>query len=554
MKKALILQIAAVMVACALAGCGGADSPNIQSPGSAPGGNTSSGSPASPSGGDNAARVDVLTIAITRDENSLTPITYVSGSPGFDTLRFLYDSLFTISPDNVAVPWMVEDDYTVSADMKVFTMTLREGQFWHDGTPVTGEDVAFTFDYFKNEFTHGRWSPISRQVESVAVNGRELVITLYNANPGFLRAVLADLRIVQKAQYEGVTDPSELPNLGSGAYRLVEYRVGEFYTLEAVEGYFRGTPLVQTIRMPIMDVAAAQQAMIAGQLSTFTAGVAVELIDTFNANRNIEIVSNDGYASTLLLFSNVRPPFDEADFRRAISLALDLDQLVEQITLGNATRGTAGYVRDGLNEHVPGLEYTFDRNASNALLDSLGFDSRDNAGMRLDRNGHPMSFEIFTNALRSRAAEIISMHLESVGLRTRVTVLDDVNVRVWPDMDTSKQHDYEMSMFGWSAPIVQRPGAIIGAASSDFSGVGGQNLPHYSNPAFDALAAEFLASVDPAVRAELNERMQRIVAEDIPFVTLYFADSISAVNTSHYDGWVFPKGALAMNIFSFLPR
>jgi peptide/nickel transport system substrate-binding protein len=215
-------------------------------------------------------------------------------------------------------------------------------------------------------------------------------------------------------------------------------------------------------------------------------------------------------------------------------------------------------VRDGLDEHVPGLDFTFDRDAANAMLDSLGYNNRNGAGMRLAPDGSTFEIELLSRPTNNhpRVAEIISMQLETVGLRVNVTVMDieAFNMRVWPEMLTFNPHDYQMALLGWSAPIVQRPGAIIGIASGDLAGTGGQNLSHYANPEFDALAAEFLASIDPEERARLNEQMQRIVAADVPFITLYFADSISAVNTSHYDGWVFPKGALAMNKFSFLPR
>ncbi|MCL2110910.1 MAG: ABC transporter substrate-binding protein [Clostridiales bacterium] len=550
LSKRLCTLLAVALIAGLFASCaspGAAPSP--ASPAQPP-------APAAPDQNQTPDRLDTLTVAITYDENTITPVTYVRGTPGLDVMRFIYDSLFTISPDNVAVPWMVEDDYAVGADMQTFAVTLRDGLYWHDGTPVTADDVAFTFDYFKNVFTaYTRWTNIARQVESIDVNGRELVFNLENPNPGFIRVVLADMPIVSKAQYEGVEDPTELPSLGSGAYRLAEYRVGEFYTLEAMDDYFRGTPSVKIIRMPIMDVSAAQQAMLAGQLAGYTGGVSVELIDIFSGSPDIELVSSDGYASTLLLMSNVRPPFDDADFRRAISLALDLDQLVDIITLGNATKGTAGYVRDGLDEHVTGLDYTYDQNAANTLLDSLGYANKDADGMRLGLDGSPMELEILTSGTRARDAELISMQLESVGLRIRVTTLDPdaLDMRVWPDFDTSQPHDYQMAMFGWSAPVVQRNGAIIGVCSSDYAGVGGLNLSHYDSKEFDAAAEAFLASVDPAERAMLNEQMQRTAAGDFPFVTLYFADNINAVNTQQYSGWVFPKGGLAVNVFSFLP-
>ena len=110
-------------------------------------------------------RVEELTVAMTKDENA----------------------------DNEAVPWMVEDDYTVNEDHTVFTMTLKEGQKWHDGEPVTAEDVKFTFDYVKTQ-SAGRWITIASVVKDVAVSGNEITFTLAEPNPSFIRDGLADMR------------------------------------------------------------------------------------------------------------------------------------------------------------------------------------------------------------------------------------------------------------------------------------------------------------------------------------------------------------------------
>ena len=555
MKKKLCLFLAVIFLISAFAGCADKNAPNTESP-KVSDNPTGSVSPDVSPDSETPEQIDSLTIAITRDENSITPITYVTGTPGFDIMKLMYDSLFAISAENTVIPWMVADDFEISADQKTFTMTLLDGQMWHDGTPLTGEDVAFTFDYYKNTYTHSRWTPIAKQVESVTVNGNEIVVTLENSNPGFLRAGLADIRIVAKHQFEGVADPTDLPNMGSGAFRQAEYKTAEYYTLEAMDSYFRGTPHVKTIKMPIMDGSQAQQALLAGELATYTGGVSVELLDMFDANSDIIVERSDGYASSLLLFNCERAPFDNADFRKALSLAINLDQIIEQIMLGYGTKGTAGYVRSGLDEFNEGFDYVYDVAAANALLDSIGYTEKDTNGMRLGLDGNPMELELLTGSGRSRIAEFLEQHFAAVGIDITITSLDGdaLDLRVWPDFDTSKPHDYDMAMFGWSAPVVQRPGAIVAICSSDYAGAGGMNLSHYVNPEFDALAERFLASVDTAERLALSRDMQQIAADDAPFITIYFSDSVSAVNTAMYDGWVFAKGGNAVNVFSFLPK
>ena len=93
-----------------------------------------------------SAAVDSLTIAISADENTLTPFTYVHGSPGFDAMSLIYDTLFVRTPDNTIIPWMVKE-YSVENDSKVYHITLEDGLKWHDGQPLTAPR-QMTASYF----------------------------------------------------------------------------------------------------------------------------------------------------------------------------------------------------------------------------------------------------------------------------------------------------------------------------------------------------------------------------------------------------------------------
>ena len=100
-------------------------------------------------GGDSGQRGEdgglALTIAITKDENTLAPFTYVS-STGLTVNRLIYDTLFTTDLEGSLVPWMVEEDYTVE-DNQIFTFRLLPGQKFHNGEAVDAEAVKFSFTY-----------------------------------------------------------------------------------------------------------------------------------------------------------------------------------------------------------------------------------------------------------------------------------------------------------------------------------------------------------------------------------------------------------------------
>lgn len=128
-----------------------------------------------------------------------------------------------------------------------------------------------------------------------------------------------------------------------------------------------------------------------------------------------------------------------------------------------------------------------------------------------------------------------------------------VDDKVWPEFDVSKGRDYDMAMWGWSAPVIQKAGAIVTACYSDYV-QGGDNLGGYKNAEFDVMAEKYLSSEDVEERIELSHEMQTFAAEEAPFVTLFFMDTVSAVNTEQYNGWAEAKGTYAFNVFSFLPE
>ena len=257
--------------------------------------------------------VETLTIGMSKDQSTITPFTYINGTPGFDVMRFIYDSLFTIDENNEAVPWMVEDEYEVSDDYKTYTVTLLDGLKWHDGEPLTAEDVKFTFEYVLTQDV-GRWITIASGVESIDIDGNKITFHLTDPNPDFIRSGLADMRIIAKHVYEGVEDATTVPSMGSGAYKMTDYVADQYYTLEAFEDYFKGEPTVKTLQLPIIsDNSIMQQSLISGEIAAYTGSISPELIETYEAAENIDLISTEGYVSTLLLFNCEREPFDEAD-------------------------------------------------------------------------------------------------------------------------------------------------------------------------------------------------------------------------------------------------
>ncbi|WP_051533938.1 ABC transporter substrate-binding protein [Desulfitibacter alkalitolerans] len=499
-----------------------------------------------------------LTIAIHTDENTLTPFTYVRGYPGIEVMRLIYDSLFAMDKDNEPIPWMAKE-YDVDSEFKVFSMTLHDNLQWHDGVKVTSEDVQFAFTYALDQ-NSSRWKRIASQIEQINIKDElSFEIVLKEASPNFIVQALADFPIYPKHIYQDIAKAEEAQvTIGSGPYQLVEYKPGQYYRFTRVDDYFMGTPRVKNIVMPIMkDTGSIFQALRAGQIDATTAHLAPELISGFSNDSKIKIKSGPGLTTTLLQLNNEVYPFNVKEFRQAVAHAIDTEDLVQTVLLGYGDRGSLGFFHPGLSYGMKELVFDRDISRSNELLDSLGFTEKNQQGIRLDKDGRALEFELLVganNPIRIRTAEVIAEQLKEVGIGVKLVsleanTLDDL---VWPGFDVTQGRNYQMAMWGWSAPTQMRPDALVELFASD-TGLGTLNIGAYKSSSFDELVRELQNTLNPESRLEIIKKMQLAAADEVPFVTLYYPQVAAAYNKDAYDGYVMQKGVGIINKFSFLP-
>jgi peptide/nickel transport system substrate-binding protein len=167
------------------------------------------------------AQVDrPLRLAITGDEGTLTPYTYVTGYPGYELMTLIYDQLFLMDEELVPRPWLAVGLEIV--DDVVYVLELREGVRWHDGEPFTADDVAFTIAYYQ---THpmGRFTSSANRVIDVQVEGvSSVTLMLDGPDATFVEAVLADLPILPRHLWQGVEEPRAIARSGRACRTATE--------------------------------------------------------------------------------------------------------------------------------------------------------------------------------------------------------------------------------------------------------------------------------------------------------------------------------------------
>ncbi|MGH9181794.1 MAG: ABC transporter substrate-binding protein, partial [Acidimicrobiales bacterium] len=294
----------------------------------------------------------MVRIPFPQDDGSLTPYTF---ELGYQLMSLVYDTLLWRDAEGVPRPWLARS-VTPSADGRQLTIRLVEGGLWHDGMPVTAEDVAFTFGYVADR-PHARFTPALRDVERVDVfDPTTLVVSLRRASPGFSDQPLADMPILPAHLWRDLPADQVAPDglaVGSGPYRLVDYEPGQSWRFEANDGYFRGRPAVSAIEVPVIrnleDTLAAFEQRRVDVVSASLPRHAAERVNQLGTR----VAEGPSFLGTVLMFNTRRAPFDRPEARRAVAAALDPVQLARAV--GNAVPASSGYLHPGSAWAVPGL-------------------------------------------------------------------------------------------------------------------------------------------------------------------------------------------------------
>ncbi|WP_212808637.1 ABC transporter substrate-binding protein [Micromonospora endophytica] len=487
-----------------------------------------------------------VTIAIPGDEGTLTPYTYTTGYPGYNLLTLVYDSLVVLDTSNEVTP-LLATELTVSPDSTVFTLPLRTGVTWHDGKPFSADDVVFTIDYYREYDTVRFASPLAG-VDSVQVRDGAVVITLSQPDPEFPVRLLADMPILPRHVWSSITEPEKAPvtaAVGTGPYRLASYEPDRRYELTANTAYPIGKPRIDTLTVSVVpEQQTALAALRTGEVQMTAGTVPANLIDQLSGQQGVTVATGSNFGSTLLAFNDGKAPFDRVEVRRAIATAIDTTDLVDTVLLGKGTLGSPGFWHPEAPGANTSLTHTHDPAAASAALDAIGATPGPDGVRVLD--GKPLAFDLLVyanNPDRVRTAELITEMLAKVGVKTAVRAMDadSVDAKVWPDFDVANGRDYDLALWGWSAPTMFDYTRLAGLVASDPK-VGRLNVTGIRDADLDAAATALNATTTLDDRKAAAGELQQLIADKAPFVTLYYPAGAYAYRSDVFAGWTYQQG------------
>lgn len=419
------------------------------------------------------------------------------------------------------------ESWQTSTDGRIWTFRLRAGLRFSDGHPLHANIFKKAFDRIRDEQSgspHGALFGVIDAVE--APDTRTVIVRLKNPFPQ-LPSLLAHPAMAalpfHRIEASGEKWAADRPLVTSGAYRLTEWRLSQQLTLDTNPHWHGGVPKTSRIVWKPMDN------LNSGMRLVLSGGA--DIVGEYTPARHHwllqnhpDIVRNAPFLGTYYFAFNTRkPPFDDPRVRQALSIAIDRDWIAKQmVDAGNIPAW--GLLPPGLDGGDPFRPDWAARSRDERL--SMARDLLHDAGYGPQR---PLRFEIRFNSSTEhrRAAVAMATMWRELGVEAKL-----LNSEASLHFDSLKRADFELARSGWIADL-PAPENFLAVHLSD---TGPQNYSGYANAEYDKAVELAMAEPDPARRAGLMRRAERILMADMPILPLYFYASRALVNPK-IRGW-----------------
>ncbi len=452
----------------------------------------------------------------------------------------VFASLLNFDADWKPLPYLAKS-WEISDGGLTYTFHMVENATFHDGKPVTSEDVAYSFGVVKKRHAFGRamFGAVDR-VETP--DPHTAVFKLSKYHPALLMCLSPPLLpVIPKHVYsvgKKITrHPANRKPVGSGPFKFVEYKRGKHYVLERYENFFKeGQPYLDRfiVRM-INDPGARQIALKQGKIHyTGSAGLRLQTVARLKKEEGIKtaMIGMDAIGPTVFLAPNLRKkPFDNVLVRKAMAYAIDRDYIIQKLHHGmtypcyGPLYHTSPFYTADVNK------YDLDLKKANKLLDKAGY-ARKADGTRFSATldwipGVPDDQQM--------VAEYLKPQLKKVGIK--IELRQSPGIGPWLKRVAGWNFDLTLDLpFNYPDPII---GVHRLYVSDNIKHIPWTNTQGYVNPKVDEVLAKAAVEMDLAKRKELYVEFQKIINEDVPLIYIH---DVVAFTFLHKDLMGWPTG------------
>lgn len=441
--------------------------------------------------------------------DSLDPETN-AGSGFNSTFNFtLYNFLVETVAGGGWIPELAETVES-SPDAKVWTLKLRQGVTFHDGRPLTVQDVLASINVHRKEGSKSSMKPTLANITDVRADGESVVFELASPNAD-LPYLLAGFTLpILPAKGDGVDWES---GVGTGPYQLTKFDPGVRSSFTRNPNYWKADRAFfdEVEILTVADQAARTNALVTGAVDAIDRAD-LNTVDMLAATGNIEVIETNGGTHFTLPMNATVAPFDNLDVRLALKYAIDRQAIVDTILSGHgmvANDNPIAPTNRYFDASIP--QRAYDPEKAKFHLDKAGM-----SGLTVDIN---ISDAAFAGAVDT--AVLFSEHAKAAGITLNVVrePADGYWSNVW------MQKPWTASYWGGQPTADQ-------AFSQAFASDAAWNEGFWKNPRFDELLVAARGELDEAKRKEMYGEMQRLVTDEGSVIIPMFSNDTYAISTA----------------------
>ncbi len=431
----------------------------------------------------------------------------------------IYSGLIKVTPNfdyapDVATKWETPDDKTI-------VFHLNPNAKFHNGLPVKASDVRWTYESMMvPSFTTSKRSGYATVDHIETPDEQTVIFKLKEANAGIFDNL--SLGIVPKGADTNVyrTKP-----IGCGPYKVVEYRPDERLELEAFDQWHGGAPKIKHVTVRIIpDATTRILEMRRGTVNFEVNAIPFENVAEFEKSPDFTVVKSPGSVYQYLAFNMHDPALAKPLVRQAIAYSIDRDRIIRDIQRGYA-QPTETMLAEGHWARASNLPtHPYDPVKAKQLLAQAGYP-----------NGLSLVFKTSTDAEANSRAQVMQAMMKQAGFN--VTIQSNEMSTFFADIGKGNFQMYSLTRNGISDPDFYY---VIFYSKNEPPN--GQNRGYYANPRIDQLLIDGHSTFDRAKRKPIYEEVQKIVATDLPYLSLYMQSNV-AIMRKGIEGYVqYPAG------------
>ena len=470
-------------------------------------------------------------LAVSTDFQAFNPVTNTHLTTDDVIKHMLFTPLIQYDAKLQPQPWLAERwDLTENN----VTFHLRRDVRWHDGKPVTAEDVKFTYDLAKDSAAASLLgSAFLNMVKSATVVDPhtirfDFVAPHAQALDAFWWAPMPRHLLQGVSAGQLSTHPFNRTPVGSGPFKFGEWKSNQSLTLVANTEFpepLGGRPNVDRVVFRITPEATT----MVTELVNGTADMAAYTLQPDQAKqvqqqRGLDLRHYPSREFTFFAWNNTKPLFADARVRRALTMAIDRQRIIDGL-LGGFGQPATGMIPSWSPMYTQQQPLPYDVNQAKALLAEAGWRDTNNDGVA-DRNGQPLRFTLTINsANRTHAdiAQVVQQQLKAAG------VAIDIRPQEFQSMlQQYKARNYDAVLANWSLDTFKvDPTPLFSCAQARVKG--SANRTGYCNPQADQLAEQGMRSTDAAQAKQVWAQWAQLIQQDQPITFLYWSEDIAGL-------------------------